>query len=366
MPLEPYRRGPSWWVRGRIEYNGRAISEYYRCSTGASSEAGARDWIAAETERQIRGHLFGEDAQLTFADAVMLYPAKPAEAKYLLKILPELGDRLVRDISPQSVRDLGPRLYPASSTDTWRRQIIAPVSAAINHAHDQTGRCPPIRIKGYSAQQRIDQDAARGKQSRPQRKAGSWEWIRAVQPHANVWLSAGLEFMFETGCRIGQLVAIEPRHVDLQNRRVWVIAQKGHAAQWVTISVEMMVTLANLKPRKPHNRKTDERLKPRVFGYANRTGFSSALRTACAAAGVEYLSPHQAGRHGFYTELRVRQGLDPVTAAKAGRWAGTALPEKTYAHSEAEEAAMRAAIRTGAVHQAEPNAPIPLKSGKKP
>ncbi|MFT4960720.1 MAG: hypothetical protein ACI92Z_001804 [Paracoccaceae bacterium] len=32
-------------------------------------------------------------------------------------------------------------------------------------------------------------------------------------------------------------------------------------------------------------------------------------------AEVKDLSPHQAGRHGFYTELRVRQGVDPVTTA---------------------------------------------------
>jgi hypothetical protein len=40
MPLEPYPRGAVWWARGRVEYNGAPITEYYRCSTGASEESG--------------------------------------------------------------------------------------------------------------------------------------------------------------------------------------------------------------------------------------------------------------------------------------------------------------------------------------
>jgi hypothetical protein len=71
-------------------------------------------------------------------------------------------------------------------------------------------------------------------------------------------------------------------------------------------------------------------------------------RRICKAAGIPYLSPHEAGRHGFYTELRVRQGLDPVTVAKAGRWADHTLPERVYAHAleTASEADLRALIGT--------------------
>src|SRR5690348_12660578 len=44
--LKPYRRGSTWWAKGRVEYNGRPVTGYIRESTGASDEAGARDWIA--------------------------------------------------------------------------------------------------------------------------------------------------------------------------------------------------------------------------------------------------------------------------------------------------------------------------------
>lgn len=364
MPLVPYARGPVWWAKGRVEYNGRAISDYYRCSTGASSEAGARDWCRDEEERAIRRHLLGDEASLTFADAVMLYKARPADARYLLRVLPEIGHMLVKDITPQSVRDLGSTLYPDASTDTWRRQVVSPVSAVINRAH-ALGKCAPIRIASYSSKDRREQDERRGKQSRATRTAGSWPWIRSVQEHANPYVSAGLEFMFETGARIGQLVAVTPKDLDLQNAKVRLIAQKGHEAQWVSISIEMVVTIANLPPRRPHNRKGGYRLDARVFGYGNRTGFTTALRTACKAAEVDYLSPHQAGRHGFYTELRVRQGVDPITAAAAGRWKSADLPDRFYAHVEVDDSAMRARIRTGAVQATGSETVKHLRSNRK-
>jgi hypothetical protein len=57
------------------------------------------------------------------------------------------------------------------------------------------------------------------------------------------------------------------------------------------------------------------------------------------------LTAHSA-RHGFYTELRVRQNVDPITAAKAGRWKDPALPDRVYGHAEENQADIRARFRT--------------------
>ena len=92
MPLEIYRRGKFYHVRGRVEFNGRAITSYYRQSTGASSEAGARGWIKAEEDRQVRRHILGDEAALMFSDAVMIYPAKPKEAGFLIPVVQEIGN----------------------------------------------------------------------------------------------------------------------------------------------------------------------------------------------------------------------------------------------------------------------------------
>lgn len=351
MPLEPYRRGATWWIRGRVEFDGAPITDYYRCSSGASSEAGARAWIARETERQRRRHIVGDEAQaLTFADAVVLYPAKPAEAKYLIPIVEEIGLRPLKAITPREVRDMAPKLYPDAATDTWRRQVVTPVSAVINHAHGE-GLCPPIRIKGYSTQERIDQDKRRGKHSRTERRPADREWLEKFTAEAGPYLGTLAEFMFETAARIGQAVALRPNDLDLMRARVWMPASKGHPAQWVAISPAMVARLANLPARQPHDRKAGVRLPHTVFGYASRTGPLKAWKSACERAGIDYLSPHAAGRHGFYTEMRVRQGLDPVTAAKAGRWANPALPDAIYAHSDIDEREIRGRAGTNPVQR---------------
>jgi integrase len=76
------------------------------------------------------------------------------------------------------------------------------------------------------------------------------------------------------------------------------------------------------------------------------TGYNNRWKTICKRAGIPYLSAHPAGRHGFFTELVVRQGVDPVTAAKAGRWSDPNLPMRIYAHAETDEADVRARFRT--------------------
>ncbi|MDJ0631061.1 MAG: tyrosine-type recombinase/integrase [Rhodobacter sp.] len=363
MPLEPFRRGNTWWARGRVEVDGRPVTGYYRCSTSASSEAGARAWIAEETDRQRRRHILGDAAdQLSFAAAVMLYPAKPAEAKFLLPIVEAIGHRPAVAITPREARELAPRLYPAAATDTWRRQVLTPISAVINHAHDH-GLCPPIRIKGFSAQERIDQDHRRGKLSRQERKPADRAWLDAFAAEAGPYLATLAEFMFETAARIGQAIALTPNDLDLPRGRVWLQASKGHPAQWVAISPAMVARLANLPARCPYDRVHRRRFPPTVFGYASRTGPLKAWRTACRRAGIDYITPHAAGRHGFYTEMRVRQGLDPITAARAGRWKDPSLPDGIYAHSDQDERDIRGRAGTNPVQPDTRRTAKALKTG---
>lgn len=354
MPLKAYQRPdtPIWWAKGRIECEGHTITDYLRFSTGALTEAEAWIVINDRIDRERRKYLLGEQRAFTWDEAVMLYDAKPKEAGFLIRLHDHLSGKMVSEIFPQMVRDLCPKVYPKASTDTWRRQVITPISAVINNAHD-LGKCAPIKIKGFTTQQRIDQDHQRGRQSRPKIIAGDWQWIDSLRGHASDHVIAGLELMFETGCRVTQMTSLQPHDVDLKNNQVWMIAQKGHPAQWVKISHSMMITLANLPPKRPTHVISGQKGLPKVFGFADRTGYTNALKRACKAAGVDYRSPHAAGRHGFYTELTVRQGLSRKDAAHHGRWSGTKLPDTNYAHSEASEADARDAIRTNRV-QAKP------------
>jgi integrase len=361
MPLEAYPRGCKWWVKGRIECDGLPITGYYRKSTGSSSRQGAVEWVQIDTDRQRRRYLLGDEAeQLTMGTAIQMYNAKPTEAKALIRIVQALGDEFCRrpaaSITGKYLRDLGFRLMPNVATDTMWREIVTPLRAAINNAHD-LGKCAPIRVKTYSEQERIDQDTKRGKLSREERTPSDRDWIDRFCAYADIYNAALVRFMFETAARIDQAISLTPDDLDLPGKKVRLKAAKGHPEQWVSISHDMMVELANLPPKQPYNRKLGNRMEPRVFGYGSSTGYNTRWKTICKAAGILYISAHPAGRHGFYTELRVRQGIDPVTAAKAGRWKSVALPDQIYAHAETDEAQIREQIRTGRVQAVPANSP---------
>lgn len=348
MPLKPYPRGPIWWARGRIEVNGRPVTSYLRESTGASTEAGAWDWIAERQQQEERRHFLGDEHALTFAEAVMLYRANKDTAKHLIPLVARLGALPVTKITARMIRDLGRELYPNNSTDTWRRWVIAPARAVINNAAELE-KCPHIRIANYTDKERIAQDRARGKKSRPKKKPGSWEWLLAFRQHASPRQAAMALFMFTTGARIGQTVALHPDALDLDNLRVTIPGAKGHDDREVEILPELAEELASIAPRIPRgwpNRKSNLR----VFGYADRFGPLKAWRTACAKAGIEYLPPHSAGRHGFGQEMRVRQNVDKKAIEHVGGWSAKGdMVDRTYTHAEDADAKILKALRTGRV-----------------
>ena len=363
MPLQIYKRGRYYYAYGKIECNGRPFTRTYRDSTRSTTEAGARDWVARETELQIRRHLVGEEASKTFSDAIMLYNASRQSAKQLIPIVEEIGDLPLGAISGALLKSLGPKLKPKASTDTWWREIVTPARAVINNAHELEGT-PLIRVKTYDKFERIAQDKFRGKQSRVERTPSDREWIEAFCCAADPYNAALVRFMFETAARIDQAISVGPEDLKPAEDKVRIKAQKGNAEIWITVSSEMMNEITDLKPKRPPSRRTGRLMAPRVFGYGTPTGYINRWKTICKRAGIQYLSAHRAGRHGFYTELVVRQGVDPVTAAKAGRWSDPNLPMRIYAHAETDEADIRARFRTNHVQEGPVQSPKQRKSKK--
>lgn len=346
MPLECYQRGATWWVRGRIEHQGAPITDYYRCSTGASDEQGARAWIREEEARRIRRHLLGDEAGLTFAEAVLLYDADPKTADYLIPLTKKIGEMLLGQITPRFVRELGVEFYPDSGTATWTRQVISPIRAVINNAHD-LGKCPPIRIKGYSKAEAVAQDKSRGSVGRRRYPPGSWEWLLAFRQHASARHGALALLMFCTGARISQACEMHPgRHLDLQNGKACIPGAKGAPDRWLDIPTELVVELANLPPLYPRGwERKKENL--RVFGWSSRSGPRKGWETACRNAGIEFIPFHSAGRHGFGQEMNVRQSVDEKAAGEWGGWSDTNLMRRTYTHAEGTKAKVHGAFYAG-------------------
>lgn len=362
MPLEIYKRNQAWWFKGRIdELPG---SEYYRQSTYTSSETGARAFINDFQGQELKVFYAGKERVLTFSDAVLIYRANKEYAKALGNVIGEIGDLPIDEITPIFVRDLGHKLQPMNSTGTWRKSIISPIRAVINNAHDH-GLCTYIKIKDYSELERVRQDRDRGKESRVEKKAANWDWILAFRSAAPDNLAALALFMFETAARIGQATVIKFTDLDVENCRIYMPAAKGTAAQWVSLSPELSLELSELKPRYTRRRNGKTILSDRLFGYLKRDGIYITWKRVCRDAGIEQIMPHAAGRHAFATEAIVRQGIDPVTVSKAGRWADPNLVLKTYAHAEGEDKIIKDAFRTGRVQAETRNIDKDMKLNEK-
>ena len=175
--------------------------------------------------------------------------------------------------------------------------------------------------------------------------------------------------MFETAARIDQAVSIEPDD-DLRPAR-----KQGPGSESPERSSRKLdhrlpsddgrACLALPAQSAPRTARPARLMKPRVFGYGSSTGYNTRWKTICKRAGHHRTFPRiPAGRHGFFTELVVRQGVDPVTAAKAGRWSDPNLPMRIYAHAETDEADVRARFRTNHVQEDPVQTPKQQKSKK--
>lgn len=347
MPLETYKHKTSknLWIKGWVELEGVRIKGPYRCSSGTPSQAGADSWIAAETDYQRRKYMFGEEAAQTFSDATLLYHPSARTARQLLPIVREIGDLPLAKITGKLLKSLGPKLKPMASTDTWWREIVTPARSVINNAHELRGT-PVIKVRQYSTNERVAQDTRRKKKSRVARTPADQDWVTAFCEAADPHNAALLRFMFETAARIDQAVSLRPSDIDVDGCQVWLKAQKGHEADWVKVSKEMMQELMSLPEKRTRNPHTRKLLEVRVFGYNSSTSYNNRWKTICKQAGIPYLSAHAAGRHGYFTELVVRQNVNPIDAADAGRWSDASLPMRVYAHPQTDESALREQIRT--------------------
>jgi integrase len=286
-----------WQIKGTV--SGVRIRESARTRDKRLAEEKAAE-IEAEVYRegQRRHHH-------TFEQAVIAYVEDGGEARFLAPALDYFAGWELRHITPAAIRKAASDIYPGTSASTRNRQGIVPVQAVVNHAHQQ-GWCPPIRVKRFP-------------ERKPERRVVGREWIDALMAHAAPNTAALALFMFQTGARIGEAVELGWADVDLGAMTAILRETKNGEDHTVHLTAELAAAMAALP------------LGSRVFGYAAKSGVYGALRRACKRAGIDYVPPHQAGRHSFATALR-EEGMGAEAIAKAGNWKSVPLVSSTYIH----------------------------------
>lgn len=304
--LRLYRRGTIWHYRGSVA--GRRL----RGSAGTAQKEIAEQIIADIEARAWRSHTYGPESVLTFAQAAIKYRQARKSARFLQAVEDYWRDTPVKDITPGAIRQCALDLYPDASGATRNRQAITPTQAVINHAAS-LGLCRAIKAERFAVETRARRPVTR-------------EWVEAFMAHASPHLGALAMFMFGTGARISEALAVSWDDVDLARARALIRQTKTGAERVAHLPGPVLAAIANI----PGERSG------KVFRYGHRNAVKSPWGRAVERAGIEKLSPHCC-RHGFATAM-LHAGVDPVTVANRGGWKSAQHVFATYGHPADDKA----------------------------
>lgn len=305
MSLKMFRRGRVWYYSGTIGPNGRR-QRLRGCLQTENRDIAARQ-VAEIEKRYWDGHFDGPEAVLTFSMAARMFRYAGRSDRFLAPIEEYLGSTLVKDITESAVQSMAKELFPNCSGASLNRLAIQPVVAVINHAA-RSKLCARLSVQRYEVETKHKEPA-------------TLEWVQRFRAEAGPHLGALVLFMYLTGARVGEAIALQWDDVDLQKATALIRQAKVGSERVAHLPEMLVVDLANL-PRVPGRG---------VFGYARPKAIDKAWWGAVRRAGIKPLSPHCC-RHGFATGL-LRRGVDVVTVAWLGGWKSPAQVLATYGHA---------------------------------
>lgn len=299
MPLTLYKRpgGKVWYYRGTV-----AGRELHRSTKTASKAVAQRIANKAETDA-FQSHLDPGKA-LTFVQAAFLYRKAEKGDRFLAPVENYWREIKVSEINAGRIAQAAVEMFPSVSAATRNRAVIVPTLAVINHAAE-LGHCHKLTMRRFKVE-------------RKERAPVTLEWLDAFMAYASPELGALACFMFATGARIREALAVTWDDIDFQERLVTIRQTKVKKERKAHIQDRLLVALANLQRTDP------------VFGF--RVPPRRSWERTARRAGIRQLSFHSC-RHGFATTL-LHRGVDPVTIAKWGGWDSPEHIFRTYGHAK--------------------------------
>ena len=307
MPLKVYRRPGStvWHYRGTLSGNRQ------RGTTGTSDKETAQRIASAIEDKFWKRGLDSKEKGLTWPKAAALYVGAGKSSRYLLRLTSYWKDARIADINGGGIRQSAIDLYPNAKNSTRNRQAIVPTLAVINHCAELQ-LCPPMKMRRFKVDTKI-------------KKPVTLEWINAFRAQASKMDADRMDigtlaiFLFATGARISEALAVRWNDINLRERRVLIRQSKLGNERVAHLPESLFVALANApKDQEP-------------FAIAYTTARDAWAR-ATKAAGIEPLTFHSC-RHGFATALHDK-GVGVKTIAKAGGWKSAQHLFNTYLHAD--------------------------------
>ena len=287
----------------------------HRRSTKTSDKRLPED-IAKSYETNIRrAAVHGPEAIVTFPQIVADYLDDGKDRRFTAPLIRHFRKWKVKDITGPEIRKAARILYPEAAPATLNRQVITPMRAIINHAAD-AGKCKAISVKRF-------------KEERRPRPAGNKEWLAIFSKTAKRLgmpeTAAIARFLFETAARVSEACRLTWDDVNLQEGWAYLAKTKTQPRK-VFLTRAMVIDLANIRSQHP----------TLVFAAANRSTVKKRVDKVIKEAGLSRLTSHEFGRHGFATEMIVRNDIDVATTADHGGWKSRRLLMETYVEGDAD------------------------------
>jgi integrase len=246
---------------------------------------------------------------------VTVYLDRGGEARFLLPISDLWEGKSLSEITQQEVDRVARELYPNGSAATLVRQVYGPVVSVLRAAKgsELVGSFVPLLRKPRVRRQPVTY-ATDG-------------YLAMLLEHCPHNLRSAVLLMTFTGLRTGEVLRLTEE--DFRVRPGWVSALKTKTGK------PRMIPLPD-----------GWEYPQGGFGFRSSQGFNKALRRACEAAGLPYLSGHKIGRHAFAARL-LAAGHSLKVVKEAGGWASMKVLEENYGHLELSQVheAMRAVSR---------------------
>ena len=337
MPFTLYRRKGStiYRYRGTIGPAGRR--KFFAGSCHTSNKDIAARQISEIESNYWKGNFDGPGAILTFAAAAAHFRAAGRSGRFLDKVEKYFGQTLVKDINAGTIKQMALQLYPNCSGASLNRLAIGPTMAVINFCAESE-LCPPIRVKRFKTETKAKEPA-------------TLEWIEAFRAAAKPHIGTFALFMFLTGARPGEALALQWEDLNLIEHSALIRQTKTATERKAHLPDMLVAALANL-----------EHIAGRgVFGYRNVDNLGWMWDEVIKRAGIKKLSPHCC-RHGFATGL-LRAGIDVVTIAKLGGWTSPAQVLATYGHANDDPTVTDILTKAKSVQSADGNVKNLRKTG---
>lgn len=304
MPLKLKRyaaRGANWYLRGTV----RGVSVF---ETTGTNDRKAAEAIRIKRESGIlQRSVFGPGATVTFAEAAASYLEQGGEARFLGQEDPSTGrwtglighfmSKPLCEIGQQEANAAATELFPGTKASTRIRQCYTPLKAVLTHAAKMKWCAAPM----------IEKPAAAPVIT----KFSSVDRLNKLLPECKGKLRLFVMMDTYTGGRLAEILRVDwDEDVSLARRTImlWQTKTKQRA---VYIPDPLLIELAAVPEADRHGP---------MFHWRQKTSVHRPLKNACKRAGVEYLPPHQQGRHTYATWMTDYAGLGPKALMEAGGW----------------------------------------------